>query len=65
MGLVEGRYILFACESDYREYLEEYDNDWEKAVFGESRGIFQYICQQYVYGIFLTRAGCIERDGMV
>ena len=27
MGLVEGRYILFACESDYREYLEEYDND--------------------------------------
>ena len=27
MGLVEGRYILVACESDYREYLEEYDND--------------------------------------
>lgn len=22
MGLVEGRYILFASEADYREYLE-------------------------------------------
>lgn len=22
MGLVEGRYILFASEEDYREYLE-------------------------------------------
>ncbi len=21
MGLVEGRYILFACEEEYREYL--------------------------------------------
>ena len=23
MGLVEGRYVLFACEADYREYMEE------------------------------------------
>ena len=23
MGLVEGRYILFASEADYREYLED------------------------------------------
>ncbi len=23
MGLVEGRYILFASEADYREYLDE------------------------------------------
>ncbi len=23
MGLVEGRYILFSCEADYREYLED------------------------------------------
>lgn len=23
MGLVEGRYMLFASESDYREYLED------------------------------------------
>ena len=23
MGLVEGRYILFACEQEYREYMEE------------------------------------------
>lgn len=23
MGLVEGRYLLFASEADYREYLEE------------------------------------------
>ncbi len=23
MGLVDGRYLLFASESDYREYLEE------------------------------------------
>lgn len=22
MGLVDGRYVLFACEADYREYLE-------------------------------------------
>ena len=22
MGLVEGRYVLFACEADYREYME-------------------------------------------
>lgn len=22
MGLVEGAYILFACEEDYREYME-------------------------------------------
>lgn len=23
MGLVDGRYILFASEADYREYMEE------------------------------------------
>ncbi|TCO81895.1 hypothetical protein EV212_12024 [Frisingicoccus caecimuris] len=23
MGLVEGKYMLFASESDYREYLED------------------------------------------
>lgn len=23
MGYVEGEYILFACEEDYREYMEE------------------------------------------
>lgn len=23
MGLVDGEYILFACEEDYREYVEE------------------------------------------
>ena len=23
MGLVDGRYILFASEEDYREYMEE------------------------------------------
>lgn len=23
MGLVEGRYVLFASEADYREYMEE------------------------------------------
>ena len=23
MGLVDGRYVLFACEADYREYLED------------------------------------------
>ncbi len=23
MGLVDGRYVLFASEADYREYLEE------------------------------------------
>ena len=23
MGLVEGRYILFASENDYKEYMEE------------------------------------------
>ncbi len=23
MGLVNGRYVLFASEADYREYLEE------------------------------------------
>ena len=23
MGLVDGKYILFASEADYREYLEE------------------------------------------
>ena len=23
MGLVDGRYMLFACERDYREYLED------------------------------------------
>ena len=23
MGLVDGRYILFASEADYREYLED------------------------------------------
>lgn len=23
MGLVNGSYILFACEADYREYMEE------------------------------------------
>ena len=23
MGLVDGKYILFACEADYREYVEE------------------------------------------
>jgi len=23
MGFVEGRYILFACEADYKEYMEE------------------------------------------
>ena len=23
MGLVDGRYLLFASEADYREYLEE------------------------------------------
>ena len=23
MGLVNGRYVLFACEADYREYLED------------------------------------------
>ncbi len=23
MGLVEGRYILFASEADYRDYVEE------------------------------------------
>lgn len=23
MGMVEGRYMLFASEKDYREYLEE------------------------------------------
>lgn len=23
MGMVEGRYMLFASEEDYREYLEE------------------------------------------
>ena len=22
MGYVEGRWVLFACESDYREYME-------------------------------------------
>lgn len=22
MGLVDGRYMLFACETDYREFLE-------------------------------------------
>lgn len=22
MGLVEGKYILFACEDEYREYME-------------------------------------------
>ncbi len=25
MGLVEGVYILFASEADYREYVEEWD----------------------------------------
>ena len=23
MGYVDGRYILFACENDYREYFED------------------------------------------
>lgn len=23
MGLVDGRYVLFACEADYREYVED------------------------------------------
>ena len=23
MGYVNGRYILFACESEYKEYMEE------------------------------------------
>ena len=23
MGLVDGRYMLFACEDDYREYMED------------------------------------------
>ena len=23
MGLVDGKYVLFACEADYREYLED------------------------------------------
>ncbi len=23
MGLVDGRYVLFASEADYREYMEE------------------------------------------
>ena len=23
MGYVDGRYILFSCENDYREYFEE------------------------------------------
>lgn len=23
MGLVDGTYILFACEEDYREYMED------------------------------------------
>lgn len=23
MGYVEGKYILFACEEDYREYMED------------------------------------------
>lgn len=23
MGLVEGRYMLFACEEDYREFLQD------------------------------------------
>jgi len=23
MGMVDGKYILFACEADYREYLED------------------------------------------
>ncbi len=23
MGLVEGRYVLFASEADYREYMED------------------------------------------
>ena len=23
MGLVDGRYMLFACEEDYREYLQD------------------------------------------
>ena len=23
LGLVEGRYVLFASEADYREYMEE------------------------------------------
>ena len=23
MGLVDGRYMLFACEADYLEYLED------------------------------------------
>lgn len=27
MGLVEGRYFLFACEADYREYLEAYEEE--------------------------------------
>lgn len=22
MGMVEGRYMLFACEEDYRDYIE-------------------------------------------
>lgn len=26
MGLVEGRYMLFSCEADYREYLEEWED---------------------------------------
>ena len=24
MGMVDGKYILFACEADYREYLEDW-----------------------------------------
>lgn len=23
MGFVDGKYVLFACEADYREYLED------------------------------------------
>lgn len=23
MGYVDGRYLLFACEQDYREYMDE------------------------------------------
>ena len=23
MGLVDGRYMLFACESEYRDYIED------------------------------------------
>ena len=35
MGFVEGRYILFASESDYYEYMNDWWRVWRmKGIFG-------------------------------